>query len=135
MSLLISLAIAVLSVSIFQKEAVPPKPTQTPVDVWCGGDDAYTQGVCDAVEKAFAAIPDFDFNSETKPGTLVVTIPTNVDWKVSGNRTKIFYTVEFTTADEKKLRTRKGSCWNDNYAECANQIVKQARIAARKLHT
>lgn len=125
--------IVVSSVSIFQKEAVRPKPTQTPVDVWCGGDDAYTQGVCDAVEKAFASSPDFDFNSETKPGTLVVTIPTNVDWKQIGKRTRVFYTVEFTTVDDKKLRTRKGKCWNDDFARCANQIVKQARIAVRKL--
>jgi hypothetical protein len=134
MSLLLSLMIVVSSVSIFQKEAVRPKPTQTPVDVWCGGDDAYTQGVCDAVEKAFASSPDFDFNSETKPETLVVTIPTNVDWKQIGKRTRVFYKVEFTSAGEKKLRTSKGSCWNDDFAKCANQILKQARIALRKLH-
>ena len=94
-----------------------------------------TRGVRDALETAFASAADFVPSYGKKAGTLVVTIPTNVDWKDSGKRTRVFYTVEFTTADEKKLRTRKGSCWEGDYAECANQIVKQARIAARKLHT
>lgn len=94
-----------------------------------------TRGVCYALESAFESTSDFALSDGNPPGILVVTIPTNVDWKENGKRTRVFYTVEFTTADDKKLRTRKGKCWNDNFARCANQILKQARIEARKVHT
>lgn len=90
-----------------------------------------TRGVCYALESAFESAADFVPSYGKKAGTLVVTIPTMVDWKESGKRTQVFYTVEFTSADDKKLRTRKGKCWNDDFARCANQIVKQARIAVR----
>jgi hypothetical protein len=135
MNLVMSVMIAVSFLPIYQKETAPLQPTQTTVEVWCGGDDALTQGVCYALESAFESTADFVLSNGKRAGTLVVTIPTNVDWKESGKRTRVFYTVEFTTADDKKLRTRKGKCWNDDFARCANQIVKQARIAVRKVHT
>jgi hypothetical protein len=127
--------IGVSFLAIFQKEAAPISPTKIPVEVWCGGDDMLTRGVCYALEDAFASSADFALSDGHPPGILVVTIPTNVDWKEKGKRTRVFYTVEFTTADDKMLRTRKGKCWNDDFARCVNQIVKQARIEARKLHT
>ena len=126
-----SVMIAVSFLPVYQKEAAPLKPPQTPVEVWCGGDDGLTQGVCYALESAFESSADFVLSDGKPPGMLVVTIPTNVDWKKSGNRTKVLYTVEITSADDKKLRTRKGKCWNDDFARCANQIVKQARIAVQ----
>ncbi|MEP6740987.1 MAG: hypothetical protein ABJB61_00705, partial [bacterium] len=115
------------------KEGPSLKPTQTPVEVWCGADDGLTQGVRDALETAFASTPDFVLSSGKRTGTLLVTIPTHVRWKEIGERTQVFYIVEFTSADDKKLRTHKGSCWNDDFAKCANQIVARARIAARKV--
>jgi hypothetical protein len=133
-NLLMSVMIIVSFLAIYQKEAAPPKPTQTTVEVWCGGDDGLTRGVCYALEDAFASTDDFVLSNGKRAGRLVVTIPTNVDWKESGKRIRVFYTVEFTSADDKKLRTRKGKCWNDDFARCANQIVKQARIEARKVH-
>jgi hypothetical protein len=121
-------------IPIYHKDASPLKQTQTPVEVWCGGDDGLTQGVCHALESAFASTADFVTSSGKRPGTLVVTIPYNVSSKESGKRTRVSYTVEFTSSNDKKLRTRKGSCWEDDLATCANQIVAQARIAARKLN-
>ena len=129
MNLIMSVMIVVPFLPIFQKEVTPPQQTKTLVEVWCGGDDMLTQGVCHALENAFEATADFVPSHGKKEGTLVVTIPTNVDWRKSGKRKQVFYTVEFTTADEKMLRTRKGKCWNDDFARCANKIVKQARIA------
>lgn len=135
MNLVVSMMMAVSLLAIHQKEAAPPKPIQTPVEAWCGGDDNLTRGVCYSLVTAFESTADFAVSDGEKAGTLVVRIPTNVEWKDIRKRTRVFYTVEFTTADDKKLRTRKGKCWDDDFAECANQIVKQARIAARKLHT
>ena len=113
----------------------PPEQTRTLVEVWCGGDDGLTTGVCHAVEEAFKSTPDFELSSGNKPGTMVVTIPSNVDWKQIGKRNRVFYTVEFTSTDDRKLATRKGTCWEGEFGNCANQIIKQARTTLRRLHT
>lgn len=117
-----------------QKQVAHPKQSKAPVEVWCGGDDQLTRGVCYAAEDAFESTSDFELSSEQKANTLVVTIPTNVAWKKTGKRIRVVYTVEFTAVDESKLRTASGSCWNDQFVNCATQIVKHARIAVRKIH-
>ena len=134
-NLLVSVLIVLSTFGIYQKKAPPPKSPQTPVEVWCGGDDVFTRGVCDALEDAFASTANFVPSNGKRPGTLVVRIPTNVNWKESGKRIRVFYTVEFTSVDDKSLVTSKGSCWDDGFAECANQIVKKARVADRKLRS
>ena len=63
----------------------------------------------------------------------IVTIPENVGWKEVGKRTKITYIVEFSMSDQRVFMTRKGWCWHGEYAKCANQILKDAKVAARKL--
>jgi hypothetical protein len=97
------------------------------------GDDGLTQKLTKATKDAFRFSPDFTRSYGMKPGTLVVYIPTNVDWKDIGKRTKVFYTVEFKSTDDRIISTIKGSCWDGEYAECANQILRGARLAARKL--
>jgi len=126
--------ILVCLVSVFQTSS-PLKPGQTLVEVWCGGDDNLTQGVCHAVYNECAASPDFVMSSDETPGTLIVRIPTNVDWKEERGRTRVFYKVEFKSTNGKKLGTKKGSCWETEPGTCAAQIMKQAKIVARKLNT
>ena len=118
---------------LFQETTTAVNRSQTPVELWCGGDDNLTQGVCRAVFREFATSPDFRVSNGEEPGSLIVTIPTNVDWKERGKRTRVFYIVEFTSTHEKKLGTRKGACWDNDFRACATQIVKHAKIAARKL--
>jgi hypothetical protein len=112
--------------------AASGKPTL--VEVWCGGDDALTHGLRNTLENAFKSSQDFSLSSGKKPGTLVVTIPTHVGWKQVGKRTQVLYRVEFSSADDKVFSTSTGSCWDDRLTKCATQIVKAARIAARKIH-
>jgi hypothetical protein len=131
----ISTMILLCSVGTLQNKSPHSKPVRTPFEVWCGGDDSLTQWVCDAADKALTASPDFFMPDETTPGTLVVTITENVEWKEIGKRTKVFYKVEFTSVDEKKLGAIKGTCWDDNYAVCGAQILKSATTMARKLDT
>jgi hypothetical protein len=111
----------------------PVKESQTLVEVWCGGDDNLTQGVCRALDSEFASTPDFVGSSGERPGTLIVSIPTNVNWKERGKKTEVFYTVEFKSTNGKELGTKKGACWENDFRTCATQIVRQAKIAARKL--
>jgi len=131
--LLLAVIIAFSAVEANQKQASFSQPTKTLVELWCGGDDSLTRGVCYAVDKAFEASADFAFNDEEAKPQLVVRIPTNVDWKEKNQRTHVFYVVEFTSADDKKLSKRKGNCWDDDFSVCANQILAEARIARRKL--
>lgn len=130
--------ILVCLLSPIQNTATSLKQSQTPVELWCGGDDNLTQGVCRALDSEFASTRDFVVSagdgSVERPAKLIVTIPTNVDWKERGERIRVFYTVEFRSSNDKKLGTRKGACWENDLKTCASQIVKQARTAARKLN-
>ncbi len=119
-------------VPVFQKTSSPVKQNQTVVELWCGGDDDLTQRVCHAVGTEFESSPDFVF-SEEKPSALIITIPTNVDWKNRGQRTRVFYTVEFKTANEKLLARKKGECWEGDFKTCASQVLRHARSVAHKL--
>jgi len=101
-----------------------------PVEVWGGGDDALTVRLRDALEDAFRSSADFHLSGGKKPGTLVITLPSNVGWKTVAGRTQVLYTAEFTS-DGQKLGGSKGSCWGDALAKCAAQIVKDAKGAAR----
>jgi len=69
-----------------------------------------------------------------KPGTLTVTIPSNVEWKLVGKRSEVFYTVKFASADNQHLGSSAGSRWEDSLAKCASKILKDAKTAALKIH-
>jgi hypothetical protein len=106
---------------------------RTPVEVWCGGDDGLTIRLRDSSEKAFKSSADFIMSSGKKPGTLIATIPTHVEWQDIDKKTKVFYTVEFSSTKRNDLGVSKGSCMDDEFEKCANQIVNDARIAAAKM--
>lgn len=103
------------------------------VEVWCGGDDNLTQGVCRNVYNEFASTSDFVITDENNTGALIVSIPTNVHWKERGKRIRVFYAVEFLSNNKKKLSKKKGECWEDDLKTCASQVLKQARFAARQV--
>ena len=129
------LASIIILIAAFPVRNAPETGNQKkpPVELWCTGDDLFIQWMCQAFFSAFASSPDFDLPEETKPGNLIITIPENVGWKKVGKRTKITYIVEFSTFDDRVFMTRKGWCWEKEYAKCANQILKEAKVAARKL--
>ena len=106
---------------------------RTLVEFWHTGDDGLSQKLADQVERALARSPDFSVSAGRKSGTLIVTIPTNVEWKQIGKRTQVLYHVEFSSVDSDMQSQTKGSCWEDRLSDCANQIVKATRIAAQKL--
>lgn len=109
-------------------------PKVTLVEVWCVGDDGLTTKLRDTLENRFKSSPDFHLSFGKKPGTLIVTIPTNVGWKLVDGRTQVLYTVEFASVENQHLGTREGSCWEDALSECANEIIKAAKNAAHKIH-
>jgi len=122
------------SLSVVACAVSPSSAKPTPVEVWRGGDDGLTSRFADAIETAFRTSSDFMLSSGKKPGTLVVTIPTNVSWKKIGNRTQVLYTVTFTPAASQQLGASMGSCWDDALSECAGHVFRDAQIAASKIH-
>jgi hypothetical protein len=133
MTLIASIIILVSLLPTEQKNPATGKQRKTPVELWCVGDDVFSKRMCQAFFAAFESTPDFNLQEENKLGNLIVTIPENVGWKEVGKRTKITYVVEFSTSDERVFMTRKGWCWHGEYAKCANLILKEAKVAARKL--
>jgi hypothetical protein len=65
---------------------------------------------------------------------MIVTIPSNVDWKQVGKRMRVLYQVEFASADNQIVSQKTGTCWDDNLSQCADQILKAGKIAAHKVH-
>jgi len=116
-----------------QKNPATDKYTKTPLELWCIGDDVFSKGMCQAFFAAFESSPDFNLQEKNKLGNLIITIPENVGWKEVGKRTKVTYVVEFSTSDERVFMIRKGWCWHEEYAKCASLILKEAKVAARKL--
>jgi hypothetical protein len=104
------------------------------VEVWRGGDDGLTSRLGDALEEAFRKSNDFAPSYGQKPNTLIVTIPTNVDWKSRGNRDKVLSKIEFSwSGTDKILRVSKVACWDDMLTKCADKVVKDAKIATRRI--
>ena len=109
-------------------------PKYTFVEVWWVGDDALTTKLRDALENAFKTSSDFRLSAGEKPGTLTVTIPSNVEWKRVGKRTQVFYTVKFSSADNRHLGSSAGSCCDDSLSKCASKIIRDAKTAALKIN-
>lgn len=108
---------------------------RTPVEVWRVGDDGLTLKFSDRLETGFKTSTTFLLSSGKRSGTLIVTIPSNLDWKQIGKRTQIRYSVEFSSIHGEKLGSNTGYCWEDSLQNCVAQIVKAADVAAKKLST
>jgi hypothetical protein len=104
-----------------------------PVEVWGGADDGLTIRLKDALKDAFRSSAEFHLSSGKEPGTLVITLPSNVGSQQVGERTQVLYMAEFASSDGQDLGESKGSCWDDALAKCAAQIFKDAKIAAGKV--
>jgi hypothetical protein len=125
----------ILAVSLLVACGVASAQTpRTLVEVWKGGDDGLTNKLADALKDAFKSSSDFQLSTGKKPGTLVATIPSNVEWKQVGKRTKVLYKVNFASVDNRPVGASEGSCWDDALAKCANKIVKDATAVAAKVH-
>jgi hypothetical protein len=97
------------------------------------GDDSLSQRLADQVETAYKRSPEFVLSNGHKPGTLVVTIPTNVEWKRVGKRTQVLYSVEFASPENRTTSKATGSCWDDDLAKCTAQVLRDTRVAAHRL--
>lgn len=100
------------------------------VEVWHGGDDGLTLRLVDKLEDLFQSSSEFVLSSGKKPETIVVTIPTHVQWKKIGRRIKVTYDVEFTSPDNQRIGSSSGSCWENRLKQCAVYIVQDTKRVA-----
>lgn len=139
MSLRIGLLAAVFSSAIVADGPVAVRTAPTLVEIWRGGDDGLTLRLTDSITKAFKSSPDFELSSGKKEGTLIVLIPTHVQWTRLGwrpfaRRTRISYRVEFKMLGKsaEPVDTLAGSCRDDHMANCAAEIVMAAKGVVSK---
>ena len=124
--------VAAMTATALATSAASTNPT--PVEFRHVGDDGLSEKLADEVEAVFKKSSDLTLSSAKAPGTLVLTIPANVDWKKIGTRTQVLYTVEFSTTAGQIISKNAGHCWDDRLRDCAAQIIGDARIAARRNH-
>lgn len=121
------------AVGVSCSQGSQPRAEPIPVELHYLGDFGGTLRFSDAVEQALRASPAFRISSAEKPGTLIVRIPVNVEWTELAAGDLLAYRVEFQTATGKSLGSTTGTCWNDGLSLCAEFVVKQAEIAARRM--
>lgn len=128
---LATLTIAAAAIAACAASSLRASPV--PIEIWRGGDDGLTVRLRDAIEAAFRAAEDFSLSSGNSPGTLIVTVPSNVAWRRIGERAEIVYLVRFSDGASRSLGTRTGTCGEDQLRECAAQVLAGARVAAANL--
>ena len=97
------------------------------------GDYSLSQKLAAAAEAEFKRSPDFRLSDGNEPCALVVTIMRNVEWERVGKKTRLTYTVRFSSAQGSEIDIHKGSCWEGALSRCAAQIVIDAKTAGRKI--
>ena len=104
-----------------------------PLQFWHVGDDALSQKLAKEIYVALSHESAFIPSVGKQPRSLLVELPANVSLKKVGKRTKVTYTVNYSNADNQRISSHDGSCPETQLSACAEQIVRGARIAARKV--
>jgi hypothetical protein len=129
----VAMALVLLAGASARGQGAPAEKPPTPLEFWHVGDDALSERLADEVDTALAHSAEFVPSRGKKPGSLLVELPANVVAKRVGKRARVSYTVNYSTADGHAIGSASGSCWDHQLDMCADQIVKHAQIAARKL--
>jgi hypothetical protein len=112
------------------------KRSQTIIELWRTGDDGVTLRFADGFEAdlqsaGFVLAPG---GQARTANTLVVEIPTNLDFEPIGRRHRVRFRLEFAAPSGQAMGKSRGSCWEDELALCIKRAVAQTKTAAAKLH-
>ena len=102
-----------------------------PVEVGAGGDDGLTQRLADAVRTGFEHSAHFRLSASGTLNALKVTIPTHVGWDEINGRTRVSYQLRLDRGG-RHLGNSSGTCWENELAACAAQMVEIASRATRR---
>src|SRR3954462_3033634 len=102
-----------------------------PVEIRRGGDDGLTARFTDTLEAAVQSSRDFARGDGRQQGTLIMVIPSNVEWTEIGARTRVMFQVEFRRTDSRLLARSRGACWETQLETCAAHILRDAKYLIR----
>ena len=128
-----ALVLVIATSAITSCASMPRAVTRTPVEVWRPGCCGLTLRLRDALEAGLQASAWFELAVTAQPNALVIVIP-DVNAKPARARLEAIYSVDFTTVSGERLGTSSGSCWDDELSKCVDHIIRDATIAARKIH-
>ena len=99
------------------------------VDITRQGNDVLTKSLADALTRNIAHSIDFTMGS-SQQSDLQLVITENVKVKKIANHVQLSYKVSFMSR-QKILSVSVGSCWQEQMSECAEQILRDAKITVR----
>jgi hypothetical protein len=100
------------------------------VDVAYNGADALTRSLEQTLRKQISSSRDFALSSDQRRA-LILSIAENVKLKKIANHNQVSYKVSFIS-QQKTISVSVGSCWEGQLAECADQILHDAKITIRQ---
>jgi hypothetical protein len=104
-----------------------------PFELWRTGDDGLTLRFSETLGSALRASSHLTESRGRKSGTLIVSITDHVGWKRVGTRTRVSYRVQFTDQADRLVGASNGSCWEDELASCAAEVLKGAERASQRM--
>jgi len=96
------------------------------VDISYTGEDLLTQSLEKELQAKISHSRDFTMSSNQR-SDLQLLIAENIKVKVVANHNQLSYKVNFIS-QQKILSVSAGSCWQDQLYECADQILRDAKI-------
>ena len=96
------------------------------VDISYTGKDLLTQSLEKELRAKISHSRDFTMSSNQR-SDLQLLIAENIKVKVVANHNQLSYKVNFIS-QQKILSVSAGSCWQDQLYECADQILRDAKI-------
>ena len=100
------------------------------VDVTYTGNDALTKSLEKELRTQVSHSRDFLMSSGQR-SELKLLIPEDVKLKKISNHSQVSYKVNFIS-QQKTLSVSSGSCWQDQIYECADQVLRDAKITFRQ---
>jgi len=99
------------------------------VDITYSGNDALTKSLETELKIKVSHSKDFTFGKSQR-SDLQLLIIDDVNVKKIANHNQVSYKVSFIS-QQKLISVSAGSCWQEQIYECADQILRDAKITIR----
>ncbi|MFO1013109.1 MAG: hypothetical protein U1E50_05045 [Caulobacteraceae bacterium] len=105
------------------------------VNLRLGSTEPLSLRLYEALHARMVMTPALRLSGDGESAPVVLTVP-HIDWGELYGRVKVVYDVELTRpgaprANQRGVRHLRGSCWDDEIDDCAQQIVNQVIAQGR----
>lgn len=130
----VALALALISAGP-AAEAQPGGAEPIIVNLRLGSTEPLSLRLYEALQARMRITPALRLSGDGESAPVVLTVP-HIDWGELYGRVKVVYDVELTKpgaarANQRGVRHLRGSCWDDELDDCAQQIVAQVIAQGR----